>query len=195
MAWDWGPCLCSPPRTAVASSRLGRKSHPLLGPPQPQLAGTPPTPNPPEGLAGGLEASASPRPQLPAELEQVGPIGRDLETRGGRPLAHRSTRDLPSRLAQSCYRPLLLAGGCHATAATAAHTVHPRLAGEAGGAGPQGKGTGKLAKHQAPGHRGLAEIPPLPGAEGTFRKRGLAPPAQTSPYSRPLLCTRRSLGP
>lgn len=65
------------------------------------------------GSAGVLEASASSGAWDPAQLEQVGPIGQDLETKvgvapgtGARGLAEPA---LP--VLQSHYRPLLLAGG------------------------------------------------------------------------------------
>ena len=95
----WGLCV------TFLQGRGGRKSHHLP-------RGPPPRPQPGThlerlasqscpGSAGGLEASASSGAWDPAELEQVGPIGRDLETKGGWPLAQ-VHGDLLSRLSQSC---------------------------------------------------------------------------------------------
>lgn len=87
----------------------------------------------------GLEASASEAGD-PAELEQVGPIGQDLETaRGVAPGTH-AHGDLPSRLSQSCSPTTNRY--CWLGAATVT-TAAPRLRGR--GSWGRTKSSGQLA--------------------------------------------------
>lgn len=104
----------------VVTYLLGEKTPPSSPhtPHQPR----PGPPHPPGGpgltvgpwQSWGLEASASPGAWDPAELEQVGPIGQDLETeRGAAPgtQEHRGPAQPARPVLQSHYQPLLLAGG------------------------------------------------------------------------------------
>lgn len=65
-------------------------------------------------VAGGLEASASPGAWDPAELERVGPIGRDFESQRGAAPGTRTRTWGPAQPALPVLQshPLLLAGAC-----------------------------------------------------------------------------------
>lgn len=98
---------------------------------------------------------------------------------GGRPLAHRSTGDLPSRLAQSYHQPLLLAGGCHRSHPTprqgGGRQVGPQWARPRALCGSPSAWLTQRPSHPGPfpSPRGAGQTPRLPRAEDTFRKQCL----------------------
>lgn len=157
----------------------------------------------------GAGGSASPGAWDPAKLEQVGPIGQDLETaRGVAPGTH-AHGDLPSRLSQSCPTTNRY---CWLGAATVTAAA-PRLVGRRQGG--RTKSSGQLARRLALlphphslstfGHQvGMARSPltgsrqgqkTLSGNHVCPRARSHSLPLRPPPawYSRPV-CIGRRLG-